>query len=52
MVMVMVSDDDGAYSSMCVMMMTDDFTNARVQSNTDVNSVCAMCEQAWLVACM
>ena len=28
----------------------DDVTIACVQSNANVNSVCAICEQAWLVA--
>ena len=30
----------------------DDVTIARVQSNANVNSVCAICGQAWLVAYM
>ena len=30
----------------------DDVTIARVQSDANVNSVCAICEQAWLVAYM
>ena len=37
---------------MMMMMMADDVTIARVQSNANVNSVCAICEQAWLVANM
>ena len=28
----------------------DDVTTASVQSNANVNSVCAICRQAWLVA--